>query len=257
MKLPESTILYLYNGNLNNQQLNDLNLDSNFISNPKDEDVYWLNTPGPIYTTQTDNCGTGQPEAPNNVGGDEDYYEFIFKPPFNTKELEEIKSAAFTDPFGSYYFNGNYYWTNQRIIKWWSKIESIIDYMILRYQEELKLPSNPHNTLYDFGEGIVEAHFYGPSDPLPKNYKSALDFYQNELKEYLEWYMEYNNGSSVELDILDYDWTNKKKLDEELKKFNPVKRDLIKEHNQNQEKSKSVKINKKINFWNKFKKRIK
>lgn len=58
-----------------------------FVNYGDFKDVNWLNTPGPVYTTYTDNCGTGQVEAMNNVGGDEDYHEVIFKQPFNIQEL--------------------------------------------------------------------------------------------------------------------------------------------------------------------------
>jgi hypothetical protein len=51
--------------------------------------IHQLNTPGPIYTSNTDNCGTGQVEAMNNVGGTIDYQEIIFKPPFTWQELKK------------------------------------------------------------------------------------------------------------------------------------------------------------------------
>ena len=223
MDIPENSVLHLYKGNLTLDQLWQLGLDNNDIGGAKTEAVFWLNTPGPIYTTQTDNCGTGQPEAMGNVGGDENYYEFIFKQPYNETELSEIKSAADIDPFGGYYIDGNEYWTNEKIVEWWEKGESIIDNMVDRYDKELKLSSNPHNSLWDFGKGIKEIHLLGPIEPLPENYKSALDFYQFDLKDYLEWYMKTNNGLSIKLDNNNYNWDRKMKLDEKLKGFNPKK----------------------------------
>ncbi|KXX66739.1 hypothetical protein [Flammeovirga sp. SJP92] len=253
MEIPEKSILHLYNGTPSKEHLERIGCDENDINGYKIEEIFWLNTPGPIYTTQTDNCGTGQPEAPNNVGGDESYYEFIFKQPLNTIELNEIKNVANVDPFGGYYFDGNDYWTNERIINWWSRIDTVIEYMTHRYEEELQLPLNAHNTLYDFGKGLEEAHFFGPTNPVPENYKSALDFYRHGLKEFLEWYMEYNNGSTVELDTLVHDWTYKEKLDKKLREFIPVKRDLLKEYNENQKESKQIKIKNRPNFWEKLK----
>ncbi len=258
MNIPKESILYLFKGELTKEQLVGLDWDINDLGGFKNEEIYWLNTPGPIYTTQTDNCGTGQPEALNNVGGDEDYYEFIFKQPFNEKELIEIKSSADVDPLGGYYIDGNKYWTNEKIIEWWEKIESIIDYMVNRYEEELQLPSNPHNRLYDFGKGLKEAHFFGPIKPLPQNYKSALDFYQYDIKNYLEWYTTFNNGISIELKKVDYNWDKKIELDELLKTFNPERRDLLEEykkskdysiHNQGNEKAENNSSWKRIKSW--------
>ncbi len=240
MNIPRESILYLFKGELTKEQLVGLDWDINDLGGFKNEEIYWLNTPGPIYTTQTDNCGTGQPEALNNVGGDEDYYEFIFKQPFNEKELIEIKSSADVDPLGGYYIDGNKYWTNEKVIEWWGKIESVIDYMIVRYDEELKLPANPHNSLWDFGDGVKQIQLYGPPKPLPENYKSALDFYQFDIKNYLEWYMKLNNGLSIKLDDIDYNWDKKMELDEKLKTFNPKIKDLIKEYNNTQKDTSSI-----------------
>lgn len=225
------------------------------------EKVYWLNTPGPIYTTQTDNCGTGQIEALGNVGGDENYYEFIFKQPYNRTELNQVMAAAYTDPLDGFFIDGNTYWTNDKIIKWWSKTDTIITYMIDRYSEELQLPANPHNSLWDLGNGPQEMHLYGPEKPLPQNYKSALDFYQFELKNYLEWYMEFNNGSSITLPELDYKWDTKIDLDEKLKDFKPKTKNLINEY-ENSQNIKKLELNNDKNLltnnnnWNKFKTKL-
>jgi hypothetical protein len=255
MSLPKESILYLFNGELSKEQLVELDWYINDLGGFKNEEVYWLNTPGPIYTTQTDNCGTGQPEAPNNVGGDENYYEFIFKQPFNEKELLEVKSSAEVDPLSGYYIDGNKYWTKEKIIEWWEKIESVIDYMVNRYEKELQLPSNPHNRLYDFGKGLEEAHFYGPIEPLPKNYKAALDFYQYEIKNYLEWYMKLNNGKTIELRKVEYNWSKKIKLDNMHKTFNPKRLDLFEEYKKSKECSNNYTQNK--SFLNKMKSLIK
>lgn len=255
MKFSEESILHLYKGSPSKEQLEKIGCDEHDVNGAKNEEVFWLNTPGPIYTTQTDNCGTGQPEAPNNVGGDENYYEFIFKQPINRVELNEIKNAADVDPFGGYYFDGNDYWTNERIITWWSRIDTVIEYMINRYAEELQLPLNAHNTLVDFGKGLEEAHFFGPYVPMPQNYKSALDFYQTELKNYLEWYLVTNNESVVKLNELDYDWSEKIELDEKLKTFNPQTRDLVREY-QHSNPNQST-LNKKRGFWDRVKEIIK
>ncbi len=96
-----------------------------FVNYGDFKDVNWLNTPGPIYTTYTDNCGTGQVEAINNVGGDEDYHEVIFKQPLTRQELKETLTAASVEPFGLYYFDGNKYWNKTNVLEWYiSKIQN-------------------------------------------------------------------------------------------------------------------------------------
>ena len=172
------------------------------------ENINWLNTPGPIYTSYTDNCGTGQVEAMNNVGGDEDYHEVIFKQPLNEQELKEILTAASIDPYDAYYFDGNKNWTSKLIIDWWSKSHERITYILDCYQYELNLPD------------ILDRPLYGPRIPIPENYKNWLDFYQSGLKEYLEWYMTKINTYPVTLNELNFDWTRKNKLDNFLKSKN-------------------------------------
>lgn len=178
------------------------------------KEINWLNTPGPIYTTCTDNCGTGQIEAPSNVGGDEDYREIIFKQPFSKQELKETLSAAACDLFGSYYFDGNQNWNLEKIISWWDRSEDRINYIIERYKAELGLPDKPHITHWKIGEKIVTGRLYGPPRPIPENYKYWLDFYQFEMKDYLEWYIFKLHGQKIILPTLDFDWARKQEFDE-------------------------------------------
>ncbi|RYE12427.1 MAG: hypothetical protein EOP45_22875, partial [Sphingobacteriaceae bacterium] len=106
-------------------------------------EINWLNTPGPVYTTYTDNCGTGQIEALSNVGGDENYCEVIFKQPFNKQELRETLMAAARDPMGAYYFDGNQNWDKENIFMWWGRSEERIMYILSNYEKELNLPAQP------------------------------------------------------------------------------------------------------------------
>ena len=184
------------------------------------KEIDWLNTPGPIYTTCTDNCGTGQIEALNNVGGDEDYREIIFKQPFTKQELRETLSAAACDPLGSYYFDGNQNWNWKNIASWWDRSQERINYIIDRYNEELNLPEKPHITSWKIGDKIYSGQLYGPPRPIPENYKYWLDFYQFEMKGYLEWYIFKIHGEIIVLPTLDFDWTRKQELD---KLFNTKK----------------------------------
>ncbi len=173
-----------------------------FIGTGDFTNINWLNTPGPIYTTYTDNCGTGQIEAINNVGGDEDYHEIIFKQPFTRQELKETLTAAAVDPFDSYYFDGNKNWNKTNVLKWWNKSEERISYILDNYKVELNLPD------------ILDRPLYGPRQPIPENYKFWLDFYQYGMKEYLEWYIRKIHNQTIHLPQLSFDWTMRNEFDE-------------------------------------------
>jgi len=177
------------------------------------EEINWLNTPGPIYTTCTDNCGTGQIEALSNVGGDENYCEVIFKQPFTKQELRETLMAAARDPMGAYYFDGNQNWNDENIAMWWSKSEERIAYVIDNYRNELDLPAQPHINSWKIGGKLFTGQLYGPPRPIPENYKCWLDFYQFKMKEYLEWYILRISGQAVMLPALNFDWTRREELD--------------------------------------------
>src|SRR5215472_17392848 len=57
-------------------------------------DNKWLNTPGPIYCGQTDNCGTGPLEAPDNIEVDGESFQILYRQPVNFYELEQVVLAA-------------------------------------------------------------------------------------------------------------------------------------------------------------------
>ena len=216
--IPSSDIeSILFSGSVDKDQLADLMSDYNdvfsFINYGDFGEIHWLNTSGPIYTTYTDNCGTGQVEAVNNVGGDEDYHEVIFRQPITKKELIETLSAAMFDPFGSYYFDGNENWNNKNIAVWWNKSEERVNYIIDRYKEELNLPDKPHVTSWKIGDEVFTGQLYGPPRPIPENYKYWLDFYQFKMKIYLEWYIFKICGQTTILLTFDFDWTKREELD--------------------------------------------
>jgi len=172
-----------------------------FIQTNDFKNINWLNTPGPIYTTITDNIGTGQVAAIHNVGGDEDYREIIFKQPFTLQELNDILAAASFDPLDSYYFGGNLKWNKKNIAEWWKKSNERVSYIIERYKEELHLPDPLYRPLY------------GPRQAMPENYKYWLDFYQFSMKEYLEWYIYKLHALTVNLPAFSFDWTRRLELD--------------------------------------------
>lgn len=126
-----SALDYMYSSKLNEEFIrtfNDLyfqSTDDYFLSDFDNRDP--LNFPGPFYTTVTDNCGTGQPEAPRNILFDEEGREHIFKQPTSTEEFTQTITAAAIDPFGSYGWDGNNFWTNELVREWWSKKSEIIE----------------------------------------------------------------------------------------------------------------------------------
>ncbi|MCX6181201.1 MAG: hypothetical protein NT150_04655 [Bacteroidetes bacterium] len=95
-----------------------------------------LNFPGPFYTLETDNCGTGQPEAPENILCDHEGREHIFMQPQTTKELCNILTASLLDPFHSYAVNGNEHWNLQLIKEWWRNKHKLIDTLLSKEFEE-------------------------------------------------------------------------------------------------------------------------
>lgn len=87
--------------------------------NGKWQDKHWMNTPGAIYTGETDNCGTGPMYAPNNVGFDEDGYEVIFRLPMNAYQRQQTLLAGRYNPFGGYAADGDSHWTYATVKAWW------------------------------------------------------------------------------------------------------------------------------------------
>jgi hypothetical protein len=82
------------------------------------ERSYWaskhpFNFPAPLYTGETDTCGTGVPEAPDSVLFDGYYCEYIFRQPRNYQEFIAAKNAAAVEVLDSYCCDGNQHWTAQ------------------------------------------------------------------------------------------------------------------------------------------------
>ncbi len=206
--IPNSDIKNLiFKKNIAKNELYEFYGHPDFLLEDGFDEINWLNTPGPFYTTYTDNCGTGQIEALKNVGGDEDYHEVIFRQPIDKTELKEVLSAAIVDPYGEYYFDGNKHWNSKNIILWWGNSEKRITEILKNYREELMLPSN-----------IDELRpLYGPRNPIPQNYLDWLDFYRFEMKNYLEWYIEFLEEIKIELPILNFDWSKKEEIEKKFK----------------------------------------
>jgi len=165
-------------------------------------DIFWLNTPGPFYTSITDSCGFGLIEAPLNVAGDESWSEFVFRQPNNHLEVEQTINAAATEVYYGYYIDGNNYWTVDLILEWWNKTESRIIYLLERYSTELSRKINPG---------------FGPQKLVPQNFKACIDFYQFGLQSYLEWYIFVLHNKKVDLPTIKCDWSKRRSVDKEFK----------------------------------------
>ncbi len=113
-----------------------------------------LNFPGPFYTADSDTCGTGIIEAPNNVIFDEHYREFVMIQPRNRLELLQVWNAAAVEVFGSYYCDGNNYWTVESVREWWSNREDLLEF--LKYDDLIKANCNQEKRYKYYLEHFAE-----------------------------------------------------------------------------------------------------
>ncbi|MDQ2827759.1 MAG: ferredoxin [Chloroflexota bacterium] len=102
-------------------------------------DKHWMNTPGALYGGQTDNCGTGPLDAPNNIQVDHKGYEFIFRQPVNLYELRQVLQAAYDDPFQGYGADGDAHWSYDGVKEWWTRKRELEAEIDQRYKEQLAL----------------------------------------------------------------------------------------------------------------------
>ena len=84
------------------------------------DERHWMNTPGPLYCSETDNSGAGPLAAPNSVLVDNDGFEAIFRQPVNHHELRQVLRAAECDVFSAYAADGDSHWTLAAIRAWWA-----------------------------------------------------------------------------------------------------------------------------------------
>ncbi len=102
-------------------------------------DRHRLNTPGPLYGAETDNCGTGPLAAPNNIHRDGEGFEFIFRQPVNRYEVRQVLLAAEWDPFNGYGADGNEHWTYDAIKECWRGRPEMEAELAQEYQKQLAL----------------------------------------------------------------------------------------------------------------------
>ncbi|MFC4231531.1 hypothetical protein ACFOW1_06505 [Parasediminibacterium paludis] len=163
--------------------------------------IDWLNTPGPLYTSNKNIYGSGNIIAQHNIASNNQKNQVIFKQPFNKKECDKTLLAIELDDYEGYYFDGNCHWNKHTITAWWDKSEERIVEILDLYKQELYMPQKASHADEDFKR------------PTPENFKYWLDFYQGSMKNYLEWYIKQLTGESMVLPELHIDWSIKEKLD--------------------------------------------
>ncbi len=109
---------------------NESELANNFLARWSDKS--WMNTPGPFYCGNGDNCGTGPLCAPNNVHVDPKGFEIIFRQPVNRFELRQLLQAAGADPLHGYGWDGDAHWSLPAIRAWWREDRPRIETVLAR-----------------------------------------------------------------------------------------------------------------------------
>ena len=113
-----------------------------------------LNFPGPFYTGESDTCGTGIIESPNNVIFNDYCMEFVMIQPRNKTELLQLWNAAAIEVFGSYYCDGNNHWTLEKVKNWWANKDDILNY--LENEELIKMNCNQEKRYRHYLENYAE-----------------------------------------------------------------------------------------------------
>lgn len=92
----------------------------------------WLNVPGPFYTGMTDNCWTGRMEAPANVlyAAESAYCtEYVFRQPRDAAEVRAVVDAAWAEPIGEYFCDGDLRWTPAGVRAWWAGRGRVVEHL--------------------------------------------------------------------------------------------------------------------------------
>lgn len=120
----------------------------------------WLNVPGPFYTGMTDNCWTGRMEAPANVlyAAESAYCtEYVFRQPRNPAEVRAVVEAAWADPVGEYFCDGDRWWTPAAVRRWWAERGRVEEHLVLTLAE---YADSVHPADRDAAEGAREFRAY-------------------------------------------------------------------------------------------------
>lgn len=99
---------------------------NDFLDNSHWQYIKYLNFPGPFYTGDSDTCGIGDAESPDNVLFTEHAEEYVFRQPQNFEEFLCVLDAASAEVLNSYSCDGNSHWTYRRCQEWWRGKTEII-----------------------------------------------------------------------------------------------------------------------------------
>lgn len=136
-------------------------------------DRNWRNTPGPFYGAETDTCGTGPIEAPDNVLLDPSFQEFIIIQPRTPTELQAVVMAARVEPFEGYGADGNKHWTTALVREWWSQRHRLMEELAnaLRQHARSSQPDEPHRLALERA-----AHFLAhEAEPYARQYVYLIE----------------------------------------------------------------------------------
>jgi hypothetical protein len=100
-----------------------------FLDNNHWSQIHPFNFPGPFYAGESDTCGTGIGEAPDNVVNDDWGCEYVFKQPSSYYELLCVLNAAAVEVLDSYSSNGNDYWTYAACRQWWHNRPQLLHHL--------------------------------------------------------------------------------------------------------------------------------
>jgi hypothetical protein len=86
----------------------------------------WMNTPGPVYTSDADFAFLGPSLGPKMVAVDQSQMDVVYRQPASLDDLKELELVAETDPFGGYAMDGNLRWTPDLVRAWWARRQEIV-----------------------------------------------------------------------------------------------------------------------------------
>lgn len=137
----------------------DINQYLNYHDNSDFKSSSWelkgkLNFPGPFYTGESDTCGTGICESPNNIIFDENCMEYVMIQPRTKIELLQLWNAGNIEVFGAYYCDGNKHWTVQSVKDWWKNRNEIFEH--LKNKELIKINCNQEKRYRSYLENEAE-----------------------------------------------------------------------------------------------------
>lgn len=80
-----------------------------------------LNVPGAFYGADTDTTGEGPWVAPASVALDGIGQAFVWRQPRGKAEIHALMTAASSDPFAGYGWDGDDHWSPDLVASWWDR----------------------------------------------------------------------------------------------------------------------------------------